>query len=234
MSNFQTSIAKTAYSRIQNAKKILKNFRTVAREYGQWKSIKSRNAIDALNKPIPWYTYPASEYLDHLNLKNLSVFEYGSGNSTIWWSSKAKTVTSVEDNKEWHQTIQQLLEGKTVDYKLETNKNDYISSAHHADILIIDGSHRRECAEHFANMQTRQTEKSLMLIFDNSDWHPRTIDYLRNHLKWLQIDFHGFGPINNYTWTTSIFINPTRHHDLRYEKQLESKGGLIQVSSMDY
>ena len=23
----------------------------------------------------------------------------------------------------------------------------------------------------------------------------------------IEVDFHGFGPINNYTWTTSIFFN---------------------------
>ena len=46
-----------------------------------------------------------------------------------------------------------------------------------------------------------------MIIFDNSDWYPNTIDFLRENLDWIEVDFHGFSPINDYTLTTSIFIN---------------------------
>ena len=45
-----------------------------------------------------------------------------------------------------------------------------------------------------------------MVILDNSDWYSNTSKYLRDSLNLLQVDFHGFGPINDYTWTTSIFF----------------------------
>jgi hypothetical protein len=46
-----------------------------------------------------------------------------------------------------------------------------------------------------------------MIILDNSDWYKETSKYLRDELDLIEVDFHGFGPINNYTWTTSIFLS---------------------------
>ena len=37
-----------------------------------------------------------------------------------------------------------------------------------------------------------------VLIFDNSDWYPASSSFLRGK-KYTQVDFCGFGPINNYT-----------------------------------
>ena len=73
----------------------------------------------------------------------------------------------------------------------------------------------------------------VMIVLDNSDWFPETTEVLRSSLKWIQIDFHGFGPINGYTWTTTIFINPKRHQELVYVKKLGSMCGLKQVSLED-
>ena len=57
--------------------------------------------IDKQGKAIPWYTYPAIEYLNSLEFKNRKVFEFGSGNSTLFWLAKNAQVTSVENNKIW-------------------------------------------------------------------------------------------------------------------------------------
>ena len=64
-------------------------------DYGQWKSIKNFNSCDASSMPVPWYTYPATEYLQHLDLLQFKVHEFGSGNSTLWWSKQVKCITSV-------------------------------------------------------------------------------------------------------------------------------------------
>jgi len=74
----------------------------------------------------------------------------------------------------------------------------------------------------------------VIVIFDNSDWYPKTVEFLRENLGWVQIDFHGFGPINNYTWTTSLFVNPQRHHELKYSRSLASNCALIQVAKGDH
>ena len=206
------------------------NFRSLAIDYGQWTTIRDWNSVDESAVPTPWYTYPTTEYLSHLDLSRMSVFEYGSGNSTLWWAQKTKGVVSVEDDKEWFDKIKKNLTLEKTQYLLKTEKVNYIESATNAnDIFIIDGQFRRECADHVVKVGGT----SLMIILDNSDWHPETVNFLRIALNWVQIDFHGFGPINNYTWTTSIFINPKRHHELVYVKNLKSKCGLNHVASGD-
>ena len=73
-----------------------------------------------------------------------------------------------------------------------------------------------------------------MLILDNSDRYPNKLKFLKEKLGWMQIDFHGFGPINSYTWTTSIFINPARFSELRYCRALKSVCALEQLVDDDY
>lgn len=223
-------IPKDALEFIQRLRKELKNFRSLAQRYGQWTSIKDWKSVDETGGPMPWYTYPATEYLSHLNLKEFSVFEYGSGNSTLWWAKKAKSVISVEDDSIWFERIRSDISDSSVKYLLKNGKHDYVSSAEFAaDIFIVDGKHRRECAEHIMKYKD-----GLMIILDNSDWYPKTVDFLQECLGWVQIDFHGFGPINDYTWTTTLFINPTRHQELKYERHLMSKCGIAQVAAGDY
>lgn len=66
------------------------NYRILNFEYGHLKTVKTGMCIDSENKPIPWYTYPAIEYINQFNFENIEIFEFGSGNSTIYWEKKQK------------------------------------------------------------------------------------------------------------------------------------------------
>jgi predicted O-methyltransferase YrrM len=50
---------------------------------------------------FPWYTKPFLDKLLTWDISNWKVFEYGCGDSTLWWKNKVKTVVSVDTNKEW-------------------------------------------------------------------------------------------------------------------------------------
>lgn len=209
-------------NKIQHRRTQLTNFRILAKDYGQFQTIKKWSCINSSGQPIPWYTYPAIEYLDHLDFSHMNVFEFGSGNSTLWWANKAKKVTSVEDDEKWYDQI--LLSNHFIHDKVQylfKKNNEYISSlSDEANIVIIDGTNRQECAEHLLNNYNK--ENLFVVIFDNSDWYPATIQKLRENLKWIQVDFHGFTPINNYTSTTTIYINPAFQSHLKYIKPLHS------------
>ena len=73
--------------------------RILAFEYGHLRTAALGRPIDAEGRPVPWYTYPAIEFLRQLDFANASVFEYGSGNSTLFWCSIAREVISVEDER---------------------------------------------------------------------------------------------------------------------------------------
>lgn len=219
------------------------NFKLLAKVYGQWPSIRNRNSVDGNYYPIPWYTYPAIEFLSHLDLRSFSLFEYGSGNSTLWWSKYVKKLVAIEDDKDWHKKIKDSLSVdinnyNNVTYYFEENSSDYVLKANNNfDIFIVDGNYRMQCLEHLVSLnyiikKNNQPTKKIIaaiIILDNSDWYPEGVRFLQDKLKWMQIDFHGFGPVNNYTSTTTFFINPARYHELVYKKPLRSLG----VESID-
>ena len=60
-------------------------------------SIQSK-AVDKNNKPIPWYTYSCIDFLQTFSFKNKKILEFGSGQSSIWWSKFSQEVHSLEDN----------------------------------------------------------------------------------------------------------------------------------------
>jgi hypothetical protein len=61
-----------------------RNFKILAVEYGQFGTIRNWTCTDKNGEPVPWFTYPTIEYLNHLDLSECSVFEYGMGYSTLY------------------------------------------------------------------------------------------------------------------------------------------------------
>jgi hypothetical protein len=189
--------------------KQLKNFRILAKEYGQYRTIKKWDCVDKDNNKIPWYTYPAIEYLNNIDFTDKSVFEYGSGNSSIYWAGVSKNVISIEDDEDWHRSVSNSLK-KNQDILLKKDKKEYVESIlqftnDNFDLVIIDGKYRIECAKQAVS----SIKSDGIIILDNSDRKEEEIaaKYIRENFNCIQVDFHGFGPINNYTWTTSIFFS---------------------------
>ena len=210
--------------------KQIRNFKILALEYGQFRTIKNWVCVDRDGNPIPWYTYPAIEFLSHLDLRGFSVFEYGSGFSTLWWSQRVRKIVSIEHDKDWFAKIKSKIQDKKrIQYKLadpDIYPFEIMNYSEPFDIIIIDGIKRPLCAKCVVEYIKKYGGK--MIIFDNSDWHPNTIDFLRENLDWIEVDFHGFGPINNYTWTTSVFLSP--NFRTNYSLRLQSLGCLKRVS----
>lgn len=158
---------------------------------------------DGNNSPLPWITYPCIEFLNRLNLKDCNVFEYGSGSSTLYWSQKSRTVTSVEKDRLWFDKVQAALPSNCVLSHVGEDI-DYIDHINHYgrkfDIIIIDGAVRYPCAqEALKNIAERG-----IIILDNTEWYPETAMLLTSS-GYTQIDFIGFPPINAFTSATSIF-----------------------------
>lgn len=186
-------------------KKQVNNFNLLAKEYGQYKTIRHWNCIDNSGNKIPWYTYPCIEYLNNIDFHNKKVFEYGSGNSSGFWARKSQSILSVEDDEDWYENVlSEAIDNQTI--ILKEQKKDYVSCLDKKfDVIIIDGKHRLECAKHAIQF----VNSGGIIILDNSERKEEKVaaKYIRKNFECLQVDFHGFGPINDYTWTTSIFFS---------------------------
>lgn len=149
--------------------------------------MKHGSSVNQLGHPIPWYTYPLIEYLSNLDFSDKKIFEYGSGNSSIWWAGRCKTLTSVETDNAWFEKIRSLtLDLTNFEYQLKLNRSEYVKNTKlcEADVVIIDGFFRSECANYFCQNITKGANP-YFLIFDNSDWYPKTIARLNAELNWI-------------------------------------------------
>lgn len=172
--------------------------------HGYERTLESRLPLAADGSPIPWYTYPAIEYFNQLDAKGLRVFEYGSGNSSLYWARKGADVWSVEHDPGWCETMGKR-SAQLKDLLLRESCESYASAISEVggefDVIVIDGAWRNECVR--AALPFLSPEG--VFILDNSDWYTDVSDFLKE-VGFFQVDFNGFGPINNYCWTTSILF----------------------------
>lgn len=185
--------------------KIVKNVETLLYEHGQLRSFQLGVSVDEIDRPIPWVTYPALEFLSQFDFSNLDIYEFGSGNSTLFWATIFKSVISVETEKEWYERTLRLKPpnvkisyfDNVVDFSESILKEDQCF-----DVIFIDSiRYRYEVVLH----SIKKLKDGGIIIFDNADWYPNSVKLLRDD-GFIEINFHGFGPINGYTWTTSIFL----------------------------
>lgn len=171
--------------------------------FGHLRSARERASVDAAGCPIPWYTYPATRWLEQLDFRGATLLEYGSGNSTRWWADRAQHLVSVEHDPSWHARISEGLPG-AVDYRLVDGETGYVGAADDGpyDVIVVDGAYRPECAR----AAIRSIQPGGLIVFDNSDWYPKAMQLLRSTGA-IQIDFVGLGPITPYAWATSMFID---------------------------
>jgi hypothetical protein len=192
--------------------------------FGHSKSRYSRVPVDGSGGPLPWFTYPAIEYLQQLDLSTRSIFEWGTGYSSLFFAKRAKEVISVESDKLWFDQIDKIkLSNNHLFFRDDLNEYvSIISSFKKAfDIIIIDGKEREKCSE----VSNYYIKDDGLIILDNSDRHPDIAKKFRD-LDYLQIDMHGFGPVNDYTWTTSFFFKRfARFEPISFQPVIPIGGG---------
>lgn len=176
---------------------------------GWLRSLKAGRPIDNNGLPIPWLTYAAIDFIGSKINPQMRVFEWGAGNSTLWFASKVKEVVSTEDNVEWYQELRSKLP-QNVKLSCSTSTSEYVGSIlndkEKYDVIVIDGSHRNECSK----VCIERLAENGFVVFDNSDsaeFDESMIFF--NTQNFYRIDFWGLVPSYLYkNCTTILFRNP--------------------------
>ncbi|MDT9200120.1 class I SAM-dependent methyltransferase [Limnospira fusiformis KN01] len=178
---------------------------------GWIKSLATGVPINFDSQPIPWYTYPAIEFIENKISSDFKVFEYGSGQSTLWWAERVLKVISVESDRNWFSYIQEKMP-KNVELSLSAQEEEYAAeisrySNNYFDVIIIDGKNRNKCVE----LSLSKLKDTGFIIFDNTDdySYDRGIEFLAFN-GYKRIDF--YGTIAGYTYKncTSVFFKDTQ------------------------
>ena len=136
---------------IKNLYKNFKLYNGYLKETGWNHSVKQTSSVDKFGEAIPWFKYPCFRFLNTRLKKDLKIFEFGSGNSTLWFSKNSQKVFSVEHDKDWFEKLKIVLRNiGNVDYvhRTLTNgdyKNEILKYEKFFDIIIIDGRDRVNC-----------------------------------------------------------------------------------------
>jgi SAM-dependent methyltransferase len=175
---------------------------------GYWRSLREQRPVGADGTAIPWITYPALDHLARLDFSQAAVLEYGAGYSSLWWAARARTVVAVESRAKWVEDVRRRAPPNLTVIATDEDAGAYVKAPLQPgasfDVIIIDGVHRQQCAQ--ASLPFLRPGG--IVVLDNSDWHPHIGAWLREQ-GMLQFDFHGFGPLNPYTWCTSLFVRGT-------------------------
>jgi hypothetical protein len=127
------------------------------------KSIDGWRTFDESSKLIfPWYTRNFLETLSTWDISNWKVFEYGSGDSSIWWRHHAREVYSIETNKTWSEKVNSIYidnEDDFVEYPCRLIENELF------DCVIIDNDRfsRDKCTKY----ALKSLKPTGILIIDN-------------------------------------------------------------------
>lgn len=176
-------------------------------ESGWINSAVKREIIDANNKPIPWMTYPFIHFLEPRLANTMNIFEFGSGNSTLYFSARVKTIFSLEHNKQWYERMQPLLpENAKLLYENLKYGGNYSkktkSLGQKFDVIIIDGRDRVNCC---LNAGSALNENGV-IVLDNSNRksYKKGIDFLLEK-GFKKLDFVGMAPKSPQLSCTSLF-----------------------------
>jgi hypothetical protein len=109
----------------------------------------------------------------------------------------------VESEHGWFEKIKAVLPAN-VDYRFAVTEADYIAAIGDADfdVIVIDGSFRLACAR----IAFPHLKRGGLIVFDNTDWHPKCAELLGANQELIRADFGGFGPQLARSWVTSIYF----------------------------
>jgi hypothetical protein len=176
-------------------------------DIGWFSAFKLGEPIDKNLEPLPWLTYPFIEFIKDRLVKNLSIFEFGSGNSTLFFARKVRDVTSVEHSIEWYNKLKNKIPGNSnLLLSKSDSSEDYVAGLKQAnktfDLIIIDGIHRVDCCLSSSNYLT---DKGVIILDDSErEQYSKGIEHLINE-NFKRIDFWGIPPGMVIRKCTTIF-----------------------------
>lgn len=210
--------------RLENFVMLLFHGNGYLRATGWLKTCFNHKSENSLNEPIPWLTYSLIDFIEERVNKEMNILEFGAGNSTIWFSKRAKNVTSIEHDVNWikqislkmpdnvtleHADIGELnsMSYSELTYNYPISNDEYTSKILDTeikyDIILVDGIFRNKCVE----KSLLCLKENGVFIVDNLNYQQQvqpTVDFLEKH-NFKLIKFWGLSPIIAIKSCSGIF-----------------------------
>ena len=185
-------------------------------DVGWFSAFKTGEPVDKNLEPLPWLTYSFIDFITERLSKEFSVFEFGSGNSTLFFAKRVKQVSSVEHNNEWYNKLKSKIPGNSnLLLSKSDSSEDYVGvlkqSNKKYDLIIIDGIHRVDCCLFASNYLT---DKGVIILDDSERvQYSKGIEHLSNE-GFKRIDYWGITPGFVIKKCTTIFYKTKNCMDI--------------------
>ena len=171
-----------------------------------------------LEHEIPWFSYAAIDFLESFLRPNMTVCEYGTGGSTVFFARRVKSVVSIESDPRWFARVNADLAAKSLrnasislhpfDFKNTAGFAD--SSYLHAipdekfDVIVVDGMEewdqvRPTC---FANAENHIKAGGIIIVDDS--W--RYPQLQQKNRSWKHEVFKSVGPCRPGVTSTDVYF----------------------------
>ncbi len=190
--------------------------------------------VNLNDEPLPWITFGAINYLKDFLSKKMVAFEWGSGDSTLFFAQRTKRVISVEHVPYWYKKIEKrigLAKIKNVDlFLIEPVYSEGVDSLYTSDdgkyvgkdftglsfedyVKVIDNFPDEYFDVVCVDGRARpgcikhalpKIRKSGILLLDNSE-RPEYQQAEYNMVDWVRTSYLGPGPGTVNEWETTIW-----------------------------
>lgn len=160
----------------------------------------------------PWFTFPAVELLKDRIGPTMTVFEWGSGYSTLFWARRCNEVVAYESSHIWANKIEKMIEAEGLSYcgrVVRKGINYYACMLPSQfigmfDIVVVDGRVRMDCLRNASNLLTRRG----VVILDDSnrkEYQEGIEDFLEQNPDFRMLRFQGLKQRGFKVDETAIF-----------------------------
>jgi SAM-dependent methyltransferase len=177
-----------------------------------------RQGQTPLDLELPFFSYAAIDFLRTYLQPDMSVFEFGSGGSTLFFAQLVKCVTSVENSGEcFDEVVARVKEKNLVNVEIKLRpfnakdprdfeESEYLQSisGETFDVIVIDGAEEWTPVRPLCFRHAEQWMKPGGIIVVDDSWRYAML-HAEHHAKRFKI-FRSVGPCRPGVTSTDIFF----------------------------
>ncbi len=168
-------------------------------------------------KALPWYNFDAIDFLERQELARLNVLEMGGGYSTLWWSKRCLSVTTIERQGDWRRKLSRSIGKNSItnvdlinDVPEGIDEEGYcqryvacLADKKKYDVIVIDDVCRSEALLAVVD----HVQKPGILILDDSERlsFQSAMDEIGEY-PWARYSFSGAAPFHFHEKQTTIWL----------------------------
>jgi hypothetical protein len=184
--------------------------RSMLKQLGYIESVKERRPCRRDGSPLPWMNYNIIGFMEDRLNPSITMFEYGSGNSTQFYASFVKEVFSLEQSKDWYEhNVANTSDNVTMKHASHQSGKEYAkligSFNRKFNLVVIDAADRVECVKAAVN---HLTDDGVIILDDSHrDSYQPAFEFMKS-LGFRKIEFEGLKPAGIRSYRSTVFYRP--------------------------